>query len=80
MYIYFPNTPRISSHVQPCPFTDYTFPAPGVYSNFLIVYTFTALSHFSASQFLSFHCVRVSVLKKFYVLNNGDDFDLLNCT
>jgi hypothetical protein len=79
MYLYFPNRPLISSHVQPCPISDYTFPAPGVYSNFLIVFIFTVQSHFSTSQFLSFHCVRVSVLKTFYVLNEGDDFDLLNC-
>ena len=79
MYLYFPNKPRISSDVQPCPFTDYSFPASGAYSNFLIVCTFTVQSHFSASQFFIFYCVRAIALKTFCILNEGDEIDLLNC-
>jgi len=68
---------RISYDVQPYPFTDYAFPAPGVYSNYLILWTFTVQSHFSASQFLRFHCAHANALKTFCVLIEREDFDLL---
>lgn len=68
---------RISYDVQPCPFTNYAFPAPGVYSNYLIVCTFTVQYHFSAPWFLSFHCVHANVLKTFFLLIEREDFDLL---
>ena len=68
---------RISYDVQPCPFTDYAFPAPRVYSSFPIVYAFTVQSHFSASRFLRFHCLHANALKTFCVLIERKDFDLL---